>query len=141
MKRILLIFALMLSIIPSLSFGASDNVYVIEISGEVNPGMLNYVRENIEDANNKNADLILFEVDTLGGRIDSAEKISQEILKSKEKSPRTKNAVLLIMNKVSISSSQWSKTIFLEAIQKMMLLLINVNLISPNKYHAHLYQW
>ena len=51
MKRILLIFALMLSIIPSLSFGASDNVYVIEISGEVNPGMLNYVRENIEDAN------------------------------------------------------------------------------------------
>ena len=65
MKRILLIFALMLSIIPSLSFGASDNVYVIEISGEVNPGMLNYVRENIEDANNKNADLILFEVDTL----------------------------------------------------------------------------
>ena len=44
MKRILLIFALMLSIIPSLSFGASDNVYVIEISGEVNPGMLNYVR-------------------------------------------------------------------------------------------------
>ena len=85
MKRILLIFALMLSIIPSLSFGASDNVYVIEISGEVNPGMLNYVRENIEDANNKNADLILFEVDTLGGRIDSAEKISQEILKSKVK--------------------------------------------------------
>ena len=51
MKRILLIFALMLSIIPSFSFGASDNVYVIEISGEVNPGMLNYVRENIEDAN------------------------------------------------------------------------------------------
>ena len=85
MKRILLLFTLMLSIIPSLSFGASDNVYVIEISGEVNPGMLNYVRENIEDANNKNADLILFEVDTLGGRIDSAEKISQEILKSKVK--------------------------------------------------------
>ena len=67
MKRILLIFALMLSIIPSLSFGASDNVYVIEISGEVNPGMLNYVRENIEDANNKKFDaLLIYRVDRLG---------------------------------------------------------------------------
>lgn len=85
MKKIILFFAFLLAIMPGLSFAATENVFVIDITGEVNPGMANYVISSFKEADEKNVDLILLNVDTLGGRIDSAERISQEILKSKIK--------------------------------------------------------
>lgn len=66
-------------------FAESQNVYVIDLNGEVSPGMLSYVSNAIDEANDKNADLILLEIDTLGGRIDVAEKLSRKILESKVK--------------------------------------------------------
>lgn len=85
MKKIILFFSFLLAIMPGLSFAATENVFVIDITGEVNPGMANYVISSFKEADEKNVDLILLNVDTLGGRIDSAERISQEILKSKIK--------------------------------------------------------
>lgn len=76
---------LLVFLIPSFSFAETKNVYIIEAKGEVNVGMLNYIRSSISEANENNADLILIEVDTLGGRVDSAEAISREILNSEVK--------------------------------------------------------
>lgn len=72
-------------LIPSLGFAETKNVYIIDAKGEVDVGMLNYIRSSITQANERNADLILIEVDTLGGRVDAAEAISREILRSEVK--------------------------------------------------------
>ncbi len=83
--KFFIIMFLFIFLIPTFAFSDTKNVYVIEASGEVNVGMLNYIRNSIDEANQKNADLILIEIDTLGGRVDSAEAISREIIKSKVK--------------------------------------------------------
>lgn len=67
------------------SYSESQNVYLVDLSGEVNPGMLSYASDALREANEKNADLILLNIDTLGGRIDVAEKLSRRILESKVK--------------------------------------------------------
>ena len=85
MKKIVLLLAFLFAIFPGLSFAATDNIYVIDISGEVTPGMTNYVISSFKEAHEQNVNLILLNVDTLGGRIDSAERISKEILNSKIK--------------------------------------------------------
>lgn len=76
---------IMMLLFSSGVFAESQNVYVIDLSGEVSPGMLSYASEAIDDANAKNADWILLEIDTMGGRIDVAEKISRKILESRVK--------------------------------------------------------
>lgn len=80
-----MILMLFIFLVPSFGFAETKNVYIIDAKGEVNVGMLNYIRSSINDANDNNADLILIEVDTLGGRVDSAEAISREILRSEVK--------------------------------------------------------
>ena len=80
-----MIMMLFIFLVPSFGFAETKNVYIIDASGEVNVGMLNYIRSSINEANERNADLILIEVDTLGGRVDSAEAISREILRSEVK--------------------------------------------------------
>lgn len=57
------------------------NVYVIPIEGEITPATYYYVKHNMDIVQkDPNAQAIVFEIDTYGGRIDSSEKISQLIL-------------------------------------------------------------
>lgn len=84
LKRILL-FLLVLFSFGDFSYSESQNVYLVDLSGEVNPGMLSYASDALREANENNADLILLNIDTLGGRIDVAEKLSRRILESKVK--------------------------------------------------------
>lgn len=85
LRSYLIVFLLIGCLVPALAFAKSQNIYVVDLSGEVSPGMLSYAKDAIEDANAKNADLILLNIDTLGGRVDVAERISRLILESKVK--------------------------------------------------------
>lgn len=70
-------------LIPFFSSGEpiENNVYVIPIHGEINPAVTHYVRNSINIAKrDPKATLVIFEIDTYGGRIDAAEEISKDIL-------------------------------------------------------------
>jgi membrane-bound serine protease (ClpP class) len=53
---------------------ASENqkVYVIPVSGTVEPGMAAYVKRVLEDLKDKDDGIIVFKMDTFGGRVDAA---------------------------------------------------------------------
>lgn len=76
---IFLTLVLLFSILPLQANGSNGagNVYVIPIEGEIGPAVYEYVRSSMLTAEqDPNAVAIIFEIDTYGGRIDSAEKIS-----------------------------------------------------------------
>lgn len=60
----------------------SDLVYQIPVKGTVNPGMYNFIKRGISEAENAGADLIVFEIDTYGGLVDSGIKIRDAILET-----------------------------------------------------------
>ena len=51
-------------------------VYVIPIEGDIEPSLTIYVRRAINEAEKNNADYIIFEINTFGGRVDSALQIT-----------------------------------------------------------------
>ena len=78
---------MIVSIFVFLFFGIVDantggkNVYVIPIKGDITPATYYYVKHNLKIAEqDSNAGVVIFEIDTYGGRIDSSEKISSLIL-------------------------------------------------------------
>lgn len=92
MKKLIIFFIIGALVIPLISFQrlgamASNNqtnsVYVVNVKGEVTPGMYYYIKKAVEKAQDENADALLFEIDTFGGRVDSAVSISDVIVSSK----------------------------------------------------------
>lgn len=80
-----LIFLLLISLLPLPvnAIAEAGNVYVISIEGEIGPAVYEYVRNSILTAErDPEACVIIFQIDTYGGRIDSAEKISTAIRKT-----------------------------------------------------------
>lgn len=65
--------------IPQIS-AKTQEVYVVPIKGEVGPAMEEFVSQSIGEAEESNAVAIIFEIDTPGGRVDSAINISEAIL-------------------------------------------------------------
>ena len=59
---------------------AAQQLYVIPIEGEVGPAMVEFVLQSIEQAESNNAAAIIFNINTPGGRVDSAITISDSIL-------------------------------------------------------------
>ncbi len=79
-KRIL---AYCMILVIGLGIGYADNnkkTYIIPIKGEINHAVVTYLEKAIEDAENNKATQIIFEIDTYGGAVDSALKISKLIL-------------------------------------------------------------
>ena len=58
-------------------------VYVIDIRSEIGGGVSTYVKKGIQKAEQANADAIVFDVDTPGGKVDSAVKIIRSIQDTK----------------------------------------------------------
>ena len=70
------------------SFGAegeknNQSIYKLEISGMIDNGLAPYIQRGIEEAEKDNADYIIFEINTFGGRVDAATEIKDAILNSK----------------------------------------------------------
>jgi len=65
---LLLCFAVCL---PSVA-ATTQKVYTVKISGDVSPGMAAFVRRALDDIPEGDNQTIIIEMDTFGGRVDSA---------------------------------------------------------------------
>lgn len=78
---IILIILLMLSPIAfRAEAGSGDKVYVVPIKGEINKATNYFLKNKIEEIENKGAKAIIFEIDTYGGFIDQAQQIKDSII-------------------------------------------------------------
>ena len=83
MKQRAVVLALLLIIIFSatITLEASNKaVYLLEVTGDIDPGLAYQIEKGIREAEEKNVDLILLEIDTYGGLVDSAIRIKDEII-------------------------------------------------------------
>lgn len=78
-----LLFAAAAICLPACVWAQSNRVYVIEITGEVDPGMTPYVHRVLAEANDERAAAVVLHVYTFGGRIDVATDIKDAIYDSK----------------------------------------------------------
>jgi membrane-bound serine protease (ClpP class) len=87
MKKIVLFSLLLLLFISlvTLNSGIAQDqqvkaVHIIPISGKVGPAMASFVKRAVAKANKDKAKTIIFEIDTFGGRVDSALDIVETLL-------------------------------------------------------------
>src|SRR3989339_1941716 len=81
MKRIVFAFCLLfLALSPN---NSAQKVFHAKIEGEIDLGLAPFVRRVISDAESQNAQAIVFEINTFGGRVDAATQIKDAILESK----------------------------------------------------------
>ncbi|MCE5250449.1 nodulation protein NfeD [bacterium] len=80
MKKYVIAF---LSVFLMTVSAARASVVVIPISGTIDGGLAAFIDRSISEAARQKADFIIFQIDTPGGRVDSAVHIKDSILKSK----------------------------------------------------------
>ncbi len=83
-----LFLSAVLLMIPA-SFQARDNnnedaVYIVEISGNVDPGLSAYVKRAYREISEGSYALVVLEIDTYGGRVDSAMEIVDTLIRFPE---------------------------------------------------------
>jgi membrane-bound serine protease (ClpP class) len=61
---------------PVFSEDRQKRVFIIPIQGEINRTLVVFIRRGIERAKEKNADVVVFDINTFGGRVDSALQIA-----------------------------------------------------------------
>ena len=75
--------AALLPFLDSRAQSTSDQVvYVIDISGEIDLGLAPYLDRVLEDAADADADAVLIEIDTPGGRLDAVLQMQDSLLSS-----------------------------------------------------------
>ncbi|MGG1573579.1 NfeD family protein [Fictibacillus sp. NRS-1165] len=79
----IIIIPLMASVQPASGEGSGQKVYVIPVQQEIERGLEAFLKRSIKDAENAGADHIIFEINTPGGRVDSASKIAEIIRDTK----------------------------------------------------------
>ncbi len=79
-RRILAYFIVILIGLGAAYADKQEKVYVIPIKGEINHAVFTYLEKSIQEAEKDKATQIIFEIDTYGGTIDSALKISKLML-------------------------------------------------------------
>ena len=83
-QNIALLLLLLILGLPGMA-EAKQKVYTVRISGDVSPGMAAFVRRALGDIPNRNNQTIIIEMDTFGGRVDSALMIVDLIVDAHEK--------------------------------------------------------
>lgn len=66
--------------ICSVSDASTKKLYVIEVSGTVDPGLAAYLKRSIETISHEPESVLLLELNTYGGRVDSAIQIADALL-------------------------------------------------------------
>src|SRR5690554_5203803 len=85
LKMILITVLLVLVILPALNqvkAAQTDTIFYIPVKGEVGPAMAAFVSDQLDRAYNEGASVVVLEISTLGGRVDSALDISEAIIAS-----------------------------------------------------------
>lgn len=62
---------------------AQKKIYLAHIESEIDPGLVPYITRVVDEANENNAEAIIFKINTLGGRVDAAVQIVDAITSSK----------------------------------------------------------
>ena len=60
----------------------AEKIYWVNVSGMIDNGVSSYIERSIENAEADEADYIIFEINTFGGRVDSATEIKDNIINS-----------------------------------------------------------
>ena len=76
-------FWLMALSVGLVSARGNESVYRVEISGTIDLGLAPFVARVITEAETNNADLIVFDINTLGGRLDAMIQIRDAIVDAK----------------------------------------------------------
>ncbi len=78
----IVLFISLIFLFPNFGFcdNQTDSIYIIPIEGKVGPAMASFVKRAVHDAKKDNAKIILFEMNTFGGRVDSALDIVDTLL-------------------------------------------------------------
>ena len=71
------------TLFPSKAADYPYKVFVMQIRDEINPSMSRYVDLALADAKEKQADLIIIDMDTYGGAVADADKIRMQLLECK----------------------------------------------------------
>ena len=79
---LLLLAIFLLSFQPAAAQSNVPFVLVLNVEGVVAPAMQEYIERGLESAEQRNADLVILQLDTPGGAIDSMNNIVQEIRQS-----------------------------------------------------------
>ena len=77
MKQLIIYFFI------AFNFLFSNTIYHVPINGTIDLGLPPYIERSIKEAERNNAESIIFEVNTFGGRVDAATQIKDAILDSK----------------------------------------------------------
>jgi len=75
----IVILSVVMLVIPSHGFAEQHiekTVHVIPIQGEIDRSLVVFIRRSIERAEDAGADILLFDINTFGGRVDSALQIA-----------------------------------------------------------------
>ncbi len=83
--RLIFFLLLFFIVMPAFTVLGQDSpqvVHSIAVDGEITPAMAAFLKHKIDDANANNADGIIIEIKTLGGRVDSAIEMRDAIIAS-----------------------------------------------------------
>ena len=75
-----LIISLFLLLGPENCFALKNDIYIIQVSGSINPGVADFIETGIERASREKAGCIIIELDTPGGLAESMRNIVMAIL-------------------------------------------------------------
>ena len=74
---------LLLLILATTTSAAKNDIYIIEVSDAISPGVAEYIKDGIASAEKEEASCVIIELDTPGGLAESMRLIIQDILGSK----------------------------------------------------------
>jgi len=80
----LLFFGLMIFPVQTEAQKAEGGAWIIPIRGDIEPSLTAFVRREARKALSKGAEYLIFEIDTFGGRVDSALQITSFIMSVKK---------------------------------------------------------
>jgi len=75
----LLVFILCVIFSTTLADNHNAKVYVVPIQNTIDLGIPAFVNRAIDAAENNNAELIIFDIETFGGRVDAATQVKDAI--------------------------------------------------------------
>jgi membrane-bound serine protease (ClpP class) len=75
--------SLVIIFLASICIAQQKKVYLAHIESEIDLGLVPYITRVVDEANQANADAIIFKINTLGGRVDAAVQIVDAITSSK----------------------------------------------------------
>jgi membrane-bound serine protease (ClpP class) len=75
--------SLVIILLASISIAQEKKVYLAHIESEIDLGLAPYITRVVDEANQANANAIIFKINTLGGRVDAAVQIVDAITSSR----------------------------------------------------------